>query len=223
MTVSPFYQVLYANDSQIDGISVTPESITFPGFTADYVLLSIFALDSNGDPILQSYQLHFGNVDMSILVLGPDNKPAEGVQVLGNATTYPGVGQQCLTDASGKCSLVNLPPTTIGLVARTDSNSIAVDGLATTTSQVTLKLLPFAEPAGDSSFDVNNGTSGWTGGTISQSLKIKRDTTLTVGTNGQYTLQHASNSFKVHPFTKTAYIKYKFITEEVPGGYFGYG
>jgi len=160
---------------------------------------------------------------MPILVLGPDSQPASGVLVYGNATTYPGVSQECTTNASGQCSLTNLPPTTIGLVARTDSNSIAVNGLAATTGQVTLKLLPFTQPTGNSTFDVNNGTSGWTGGTVSQSLKIKRDTTLTLSTNGQYSLQSASNSFNVHPFTKTAYIKYKFITSEVPGGYFGYG
>ena len=106
-------------------------------------------------------------------------------------------------------------------MAKTDSNSIAVDGLASTTAQVTLKLLPFTQPNGDSSFDINNGTSGWSVGTVSQSLKIKRDTTLTVSTNGQYDLQSASSSFNVHPFTKIAYIKYKFITSEVPGGYFG--
>lgn len=160
---------------------------------------------------------------MPILVLGPDSQPTSGVRVYANATEYPGVSQECITDASGQCSLTNLPPTTIGLVARTDDNSIAVNGLASTTSQVTLRLTPFTEPNGDSSFDVNNGTSGWTEGTLSQSLKIKRDTTLTLSTNGAYDLQSASGSFKVHPFIKTAYIKYKFITSEVPGGFFGYG
>lgn len=159
---------------------------------------------------------------MSVLVLGPDSQPASGVLVYGNATIYPGVSEECTTDASGKCSLNNLPATTIGLVARTESNSIAVDGLAPTTSQVTLKLLPFTQPTGGQTFDVNNGTSGWTEGTISKSLKIKRDTTLTLNTNGQFELQSTSNSFNVHPFTKKVYIKYKFITSEVPGGYFGY-
>ena len=159
---------------------------------------------------------------MPILVLGPDSQPVSGVLVYANATIYPGLSQECTTDASGQCKLVNLPSTTIGLVARTGSNSIAVDGVAATTGQVTLKLLPFTKPNGDSTFDTNNGTSGWTKGTITQSLKLKRDTTLTIGTNGQFDLQSASNSFNVHLFTKTAYIKYKFITSEVPGGFFGY-
>ncbi|KAL9039043.1 MAG: hypothetical protein Q9214_005036, partial [Letrouitia sp. 1 TL-2023] len=211
----------FANFAPVDDITVTPDGILFPGFSDDYVLLSLFALDTYGNVILKSYELHFGSINMPILVLGPDSQPASGVRVYGNATEYPGVSQECTTVASGQCSLTNLPPTTIGLVARTDDNSIAVSGLASTTSQVTLKLTPFTEPNGDSSFDVNNGTSGWTEGTLSQSLKIKRDTTLTVSTNGAYDLQSASGSFKVHPSTKTAYIKYKFITSEVPGGFFG--
>lgn len=44
---------------------------------------------------------------------------------------------------------------------------------------------------------------------------------LSVSTNGQYTIQMASSDPKVYPFTKTVYIKYKFQTDEVPGGYFG--
>lgn len=159
---------------------------------------------------------------MPILVLNPDGQPVGDVLVYGNATTYPGVSQQCTTDASGKCSLTDLPPTTIGLVAKAGDNTIAIDGLAPTSGQVTLKLMPFNQPDGDSSFNVNNGTSGWTGGSTSQSYKIKRDTTLALATNGAYDLQSASNSFPVKENTKAAYIKYKFITEEVPGGYFGY-
>ena len=208
---------------QIDNMTVTTDGITFAGLGADYVLLSVFALDTNGNAILKSYQLHFGSADLSILVLGPDSRPAGGVTVQGNATIYPGVSQECVTDTSGRCSLVNLPATTISLLARRDDNSIAVDGLATTTSQVTLKLIPFTQPTGAGSFDVDHGTTGWTGGAVSKPVKVKRDTSLVLSTNGQYTLQSTSNSFKVHPFTKVAYIKYKFITAEVPGGYFGYG
>jgi hypothetical protein len=50
----------------------------------------------------------------------------------------------------------------------------------------------------------------------------QRDTTLTVATKGQYSLQTSHGKFKVHPFNRTTYIKYKFVAKEVPGGYFGY-
>jgi hypothetical protein len=211
----------FANFIPVENMNATADGITISGLTDDYVLLSIFAIDNSGTPFFKSFQLLFGDINMPITVLGPDGQPASNVPVFGNATTYPGVSQICTTDASGVCTLENLTATTIGLVAKTDDNSIAVNGLAASSGQVTLKLMPYVQPVDGASFDIDNGTTGWTGGTVSQSLKIKRDTTLVVGTNGQFDLQTAGNSFPVHPFTKTAYIKYKFVTAEVPGGYFG--
>ncbi|KAH0565383.1 hypothetical protein GP486_001217 [Trichoglossum hirsutum] len=211
----------FANFLPVENMNATADGITIFGLNDDYVLLSIFAIDSFGTAFFKTYQLLFGNINMPISVLGPDGQPASNVLVYGNATSYPGVSQTCTTDASGVCTLENLTATTIGLVAKTGDNSIAVNGLAASPSQVTLKLMPYDQPEDGASFDVNNGTSGWTGGAVSQSLKVKRDTTLVVSTNGQFDLQTANNSFPVHPFTKTAYIKYKFVTAEVPGGYFG--
>lgn len=211
----------FANFKEIPGLVVTPDAIEFPGFADDYVLISVFALDSFGSPIIKSWELHFGSVDMPILIQNPDGTPAEGVFVEANATIYPGLTGSCTTDASGKCTIQSLPGTTIGLVARKEDNSIAVNGLAPTTTQVTLKLLPFVAPKDGASFDVDNGTGGWTGGELKQSVKVKRDTTLVVGTNGAYSLQSASNSFPAKESTKKTYIKYRFITSEVPGGFFG--
>ncbi|KAF1993873.1 hypothetical protein P154DRAFT_48574 [Amniculicola lignicola CBS 123094] len=211
----------FANFKAIPELTVTEDTITFPGFTEDYVLISVFALDTNESPIIESWELHFGSVNMPILILNPDDTPAEGVRVKADATAYPGLTGSCTTDVSGQCTLQNLPGTTISLVARKDDNSIAVNGLAPTTVQVTLKLLPFVTPNPDASFEIDNGMAGWTGGQLQQSLKIKRDTTLVVNTNGQYTLQSASNSFPASEGTKQVYIKYRFITSEVPGGFFG--
>lgn len=211
----------FANFEAIPDIVVNEDSISFTGFSDDYCLLSVFALDTNGFPIIQSWELHFGTVNMPVLILNPDETPAEGVQIEANATVYPGLTGSCITDASGKCTIENLPGTTIGLVARKEDNSIAVNGLAPTTVEVTLKLLPFVDSKPGASFGVDNGTAGWTGGTVQQSLKVKRDTTLVVSTGGQYTIQTASNSFPASTGTKKVYIKYRFITSEVPGGFFG--
>jgi hypothetical protein len=157
---------------------------------------------------------------MPVLVLGPDGSPIPNALITANATIYPSIGHVCTSDSTGQCTIDNLPATTIGLVAKTPDNSIAVDGLAASIGLVTLRLLAYVPPSATASFDVANGTTGWTGG-VQSTLKAKRDATLVVSTNGQYDLQTASNSFPVHAFTKSAYIKYKFVTEEVPGGYFG--
>ncbi|KAJ9656217.1 hypothetical protein H2201_008608 [Coniosporium apollinis] len=211
----------FANYQVVEGITVTSKAISFAGFTDDYVLLTLLALDVTGTPFFKSYQLLFGSIDMPVLVLGPDGQPAANVFVQANATIYPGVGQSGYTDASGKYTFQNLISTTVSLVAKTADNSIAVDGLAASAGQVTMKLMPFASAKDGETFDVDNGLTGWKGGVTSQTAKVKRDLTLVVSTNGQSGLQTAGHSFLVHPFTKTAYIKYKFVTSEVPGGYFG--
>lgn len=190
----------FANFASIDDITVTANTISFPGFSDVYVLLSILALDLLGTAIITSYELHFGTIDTPVLVLRPNDQPASGVLAYGNATIYPGLSQSCTTDSSGQCHLTNLPATTMGLVARTEANSIAVDGLATTSTQTTLKLSSFEAPVGNATLDFDDGLLGWTGGAVSQSLRIKRGVTLTVATNGQYDLQTANgNSMFILP------------------------
>jgi hypothetical protein len=161
---------------------------------------------------------------MPVLVLDSAGNPAPGVLVTANATVYSGVSESCTTDTTGTCTLLNLASTTIGLFAVTPDNSFAADGLAATTSQVTLQLTPLHQPEAGASFNISKGTTAWTGGTIVNQAfkkKSKRDTTLVVSTGGQFDLQTASSSFNVYPFTSTVFIKYKFVTEEVPGGYYG--
>ncbi|KAL0942061.1 uncharacterized protein CTRU02_204824 [Colletotrichum truncatum] len=211
---------VYSNLAETQNFNVSPQAISFPGFSGGSVLLSIFALDNAGNPIIKSFQLALGSVSMPVLVLGVDGNPVSGASITANATTYPGVGQSCITDNQGQCTFKNLPSTTIGLVARAGDNSIAVNGLAASSGLVTLRLMPYVDPDADASFDIDNGTSGWSGG-ITKITKVKRDAQLSVSTNGRYNLQSAAKSFPVRPFTTNAYIKYKFITSEVPGGYFG--
>lgn len=209
----------FANWVVVENMNSTSQDIIFNGFDADYVFLTIFGFDISGKPFFGSFQLLFGSTNMPVLVLGSDGQPASGVYVQANATTYPGVGQSGYTDSTGHFTFVNLPVTTIGLVARTADNQLGVNGVASTTSLVTLQLMPFDLPTNSTSFENGNGTTGWTGGSL-QAL-AKRNLDLVVSTNFLPNLQMAHGTFKVHPFTKTAYIKYRFITEEVPGGYFG--
>jgi hypothetical protein len=71
-----------------------------------------------------------------------------------------------------------------------------------------------------SSFDISNGASLWTGRAFEIPVS-PRDTTFSLSTNGQYTIQTTSSYPIIYPFTKTVYIKYKFQTDEVPAGRFG--
>ncbi|GJC86435.1 hypothetical protein ColLi_09273 [Colletotrichum liriopes] len=199
---------------------VTLEGISLPGFSNTSVLLSVFALDVAGSPIIKSFDFVFGEISRPVVVLGTDGNPVSGATITVHATTHPGVARFCTADGTGRYTFGYIRSTTIRLIARTGDNSIAVNGLAASSGLVTLELMPFVEPDAGASFDINNGTTGWSGGTTT-SAKVKRDIQLVVQRVRQRNLQSAAKIFPVHPFIQSAYIMYKFVTSEVPGGYFG--
>jgi hypothetical protein len=211
-----------ANFIPVLGTSNTTSSITIPGFAQDFVFLTIAALDIRGNGFFATFELLFGSIDMPVLVLGADGNPAPGVVVQANTTTYVDVGETGITDSEGKYTFKNLISTTIGLVARDSKNEIGINGIAATTSLVTVHLMPFNMPSNITNYDFSNGTTGWSGGKLVPHVE-KRDSDLSVSTNFLPDLQTASATFKTFkiPLTKTAFIRYKFQTDEVPGGYFG--
>ena len=196
------------------------------------------ALDSNGFPFISTFQLLFGSMTLSVTLKDAEGNPAPNVPIEANSTQYDGFTRTAMTDDNGQASFSNLPAMTVSLVARTADNQIAVAGVASEQGTATMQLIPFNQPAAVDNFDFSNGAEGWTGGTIINSVEkrfassrrayearnrlAKRDgSDLMVDTGGQYDLQTASATFNTHPFTKTVYIRFKFVTSEVPGGYFG--
>jgi hypothetical protein len=209
---------ILANWDVVNNATASSTSIAMPGFADDYVTLAYFAIDSSGHPFFGSFQLLFGSASMPVLVLGVNGNPQGGVQVQATAPIYPGVEVNGVTDATGMFIVQNLPSTTIALLARDSENEIAITGLATQSATVTLRLLAFSNPANAAGFE-GNGTTGWTGGMVEN--LAKRDLVLDVDTNGEYDIQLASSTFIVDKGAKAVFIKYRFVTTEVPGGYFG--
>ena len=78
-------------------MTVSADSISFTRFSDDYCLLPIFALDTNGFPIIKFWELHFGTVNKPVLIFNPDNSPVKGVYAEANATVYPGLTSNCTT------------------------------------------------------------------------------------------------------------------------------
>ncbi len=181
-------------------------------------------MDIRGYPIFQSIPLLSGSSSLKVHVQDPSGNPASNVEVRINATTYTGIGEVSSTDDQGIVTFHNVPSTTIGILAKTIDNQISVNGLAGgQVTEITLKLMPLVKPLNVTTFGVSNGTTGWSGGLNPQlQRKTKRDSApLIVSTNGKEALQSRSLSYTIVKSTKSAFIKYKFQTEEVPGGYFG--
>jgi hypothetical protein len=165
---------------------------------------------------------------MQVQVLDANGNPFPGASVQANATTYINVGQTAITDATGIVTLENVPPTTISLKATTADDQIAVDGVDGVTSpSVTMNLVPLTTPVnGTGGFDVNNGTTGWTGGTVEtiskrDNIVLKRDDGLVVFTDYSPDVQTAYKSFSLINSAQSVYIVYMFQTDEFPGGFFG--
>ena len=133
---------------------------------------------------IQSFQLLFGYISMPVLVLDEAGSTVSGVSVEANATIYPGISQVGTTDTNSIVTFTNLAFTTIGLTARTADNKIGVNGVAATVVTVPIQLFPFGAASNTTSFDISNGTTGWTGGVNEQLAVSKRDTVLSVSTNG---------------------------------------
>ncbi|CAG5181640.1 uncharacterized protein ALTATR162_LOCUS9785 [Alternaria atra] len=191
-------------------------------------MLTIYALETSGWPIIQSFQLLFGSATLKVVVQDDLGSPAVGVAVLANTTTFLGIGETAVTDPDGTALFKNVPSTTISLKADGSENKVAVGSLAGgLVATVNMKLLPLHHPiAGAGGFDVDNGTSGWTGGTTKTITKrdgrlVKRDTGLVVSTNFSPDVQTAYQSFDLAEGATLVYLKYQFQTEEVPGGFFG--
>ncbi|KAL2120821.1 hypothetical protein VTJ04DRAFT_4848 [Mycothermus thermophilus] len=205
----------------VEGTTANENSITIPGFNPGKVSITVAAFDTAGTPILQSFSLLFGSISMPVRVLDENGVPVSGVVVRADATVYPGIAQNGTTDSNGLVTFTSLAATTIGLFTQTSDNKIGVSGVAATSQTVTIRLIPFLPASNTTDFNVDNGITGWTGGRI-QDLKLKkRAPGLVVSTDSTYSLQMAHAEPRIYPFTKSVYIKYKFLTYEVPGGYFG--
>lgn len=155
---------IYAVGSPLTSTTNTSTSIGLPGFGAGYVNIAIIAMDTSGNAIIQSFQLLFGYISMPVLIFDETGSPVSGVSVVANATVYPEISQVSTTDANGMVTFTNLALTTIGLTARTADNKIGVNGVAATTVTVPIQLVSFGAASNTTSFDISNGTTGWTGG-----------------------------------------------------------
>ncbi|KAJ3495426.1 hypothetical protein NLG97_g3409 [Lecanicillium saksenae] len=192
------------------------------GFDEGQVGLTIIARSDNGSPIMQTFTLLFGAIDMPVQVIDENGKPAAGINVTADSVAYFGSSSELTTNDQGIVVFKNLPETSIGLVARSTDNKLAFTGVAPTTETQVLKLMPLSPVSLNTDFHTNNGTTGW----VFESPKEvpvldKRDSGFVLGTNGLKGISTGHAEPKVYKYTKTVHLKYRFITSEVPGGYFG--
>jgi len=216
------YSLTDENNTEINTLNTTSEITIADQFQLDKIILSLIALDEYGLPLFISFDLYFGNIDMPVRILYPNGSAASGVFVQVNLTDSPSVSQSGYTDENGSIIFTNVPSQTISLFARTTDNQIALGGIAPTTFGVNLTLIPFGDTTSKNikiaeSLNVKKSAERFL-----HTIK-KRDIQMpgfTITTNG-IGLQIISRTYSVEKNHTSISIRYKFITAEVPGGYFG--
>ena len=196
------------------------------GFQSENVLLSLFALDINGFPIFETFDLYFGNISMPVNLIFSNGSAASGVTVTANLTDYPSVSQSGTTDANGTIIFTNVPLRSISITARTTDNQVGILGTAPSTAGSTVVLMPLQNTtslAKNVILDEKNPQNISFSNThaiyssYNNRLNVPGFSIATLGEG----LRVTSRYFTSEANSTAIYVRYKFITSEVPGGFFG--
>ncbi len=161
------------------------------------------------------------------IILDENGHPIDGATITAKLGDDPNVKSTAISSGGGKFQFSNIPNRTIILEASASGNRFAATAVKGDQNSIQLKLVGFNEPVpliDNDLFDL----SGWNIGTapvqiITGDLRAKqtpKGNILRLTTKGQGT-QSISRTFTTEPGTAKFVIKYRFITTEVPGGYFG--
>jgi hypothetical protein len=185
----------------------TNSSITIVnGFPASRaILICLIAQDIYGLPIFTSFFLYFGNISMPVRVFFANGTLASGVSVQMNLTDDSRISQQGVTNDFGIVFFENVPPITVSLFAHTIDNQIGLSGVSPSLAGINITLIPFVSASVTRKRRQSGNNYQW----------------LSVNTNMAYNLQMKVASFTSAAGATQIYVEYRFITQEIPGGYFG--
>lgn len=190
---------------------------------------------STDSSLLQGeYDIWAGNRIISITVIDENNNVVPGAEVTIELADDKSIRAKGITSNVGIINFPYITQRTIIATAKTNNKlgtlSIAVSSLASTS--VTIKLKPFGIPSKIDNNDFSQQTAGWNIGTAPVTIIPHAEGLSVNNTNAttNYDLQLStlgegpqfiSRTFNVKTGIKQVTLKYRFITSEVPGGYFG--
>jgi hypothetical protein len=216
-----------------DTLTITTDTITIQGAWVDgWNDVQLYAEDSRGASLGTAMGFWAGNESLTVTVQDEAGVPVAGVTVttsLGDDQTIQSVGT---TSGAGTVTFQNLPDRTIMLEARTATNDFATLAVTGSSGAATLTLLGFNPPSSVDNNDFSQGLEGWEIGTAPVTLiphveegmeahaADAQNLDLQLGTSGEGA-QRISRTFETTPGTENVVVRYRFQTEEVPGGYYG--
>lgn len=229
---------LYKNDvqSQINNFTHSANLISFKTPLSDGKnIISLRGQNTLGKAQNIEFIIWAGSSTLNLTVVDENNAVVPNAAVSIFLSDNSDVGLKAKTNANGLVSFANLPQRTILISATVPNKYISsVVAINSTVINQTIKLKIF-NPA--STIDNNDfssqTTSGWDIGGAPVSIVAHDETPgfdnaitnlndydLRLTTSGQGP-QSISRTFTTKPTTKKVNIRYRFITSEVPGGYYG--
>lgn len=215
-------------------IKVTPTGLSFSVELNDGEnLISVFFGDTKMQIIEGQYKLWAGASLLPVSVTDQNNNLIPNAKVTVKLSDDTSVVASGITDG-GNITFSNIPLRTLIVTAEASGNLFGTAASVGDGSTVVIKLIPFKPISTIDNNDFSLGTTGWDIGTAPVSIidhteaiqgasiknSLTNDKDLLLGTLGQGE-QSVSRTFTIKPGTKNISLRYKFITSEVPGGYFG--
>jgi len=207
--------------------------------------VSLKAYDTIGRPLYYTATLWAGSATLRANLVNANGTAfTQQANVVAALSDDPSVTAQGLT-STGSITFTNVPARTILVKAKGINNEIGTAGIVGSQGVVTIKMIGFNEPSTINNNDISLGTAGWviapgspvsviqhketipgffTSSPDTAFLKVAPssivDQDLMLGTSSLGE-RSVSRTFATSEGTTAVRIRYRFITSEVPGGYFG--
>ncbi|HEX6088289.1 MAG TPA: dockerin type I repeat-containing protein [Thermoanaerobaculia bacterium] len=220
-------------------------------FTANVTLadgrneIAFKGYDTIGRPLYYKATIWAGGATLRVNLVNANNTAfTQQASVVAALSDDPSVIAEGIS-TTGSVTFSNLPGRTILIKAKGINNEIGTAGAVGNQGTVSVKMIGFNTPSTIANNDISLGTAGWViapGSPVSviphtetisgfaksapdqQSMKIASnalvDQDLMLGTSGLGE-RSLSRTFTTEEGTTAVKIRYRFITSEVPGGYFG--
>lgn len=227
-------QPIPASNLSLSATALTAANVLLEGKNA----LTLIAQDSAGGTIYKDFVLWAGNNTLTGTILNESGSAAAGVPITARLGDDQRVVQSTSSSGTGQFQFTNLPDRTIIIEAVATGNRIASVAVAGNDGSVQLRLKAINAPSPIANNDFSQGTAGWSIGTAPVQIVPHQegatdapdrprpvsadgpDMDLVLNTAGEGPVS-ISRTFQTQQGTQNVTVRYRFITSEVPGGYFG--
>ena len=225
------YLTINGSPQNMANATIEPNRISIPLFLPEALIqVEFLGTDTKELPVAGNFAFWAGSRLLPVTVVDPSGIPVSGAKVEVVLADDNEVKVSGLTDANGIITFTNIIPRTLVVTATAANNLFATAGVVGLGTALTIQLKGFEPASTINNNDFSLGLEGWNVGTspvtiiphtegeAAKGLAILAvDNDLQLLTNGPGP-QSVSRTFIAQAGVN---IRYRFVTSEVPGGYYG--